>query len=180
MIYNASRSFQGDLEKALDLAIAALSAVGFRLDERTADSVRLTGPGMSSNRQSPLVGASQLDIRLRQGQLDVAADLGAAERMIRFARIFPIALNGGLALVFLAVFGTIFAGRVAPLFWLIPVIAVTLLNGAVWAVLSPWIARSIHQRTCRGLDALLSTMVVTGQQSAKADLATAHTSFSAK
>jgi hypothetical protein len=180
MAYTACRPFQGDFDKALDLAIAALTALGFRLDERTADFVRLTGPGMNSNRQSPLVGASQLDIRLRQGQLELAADLGAAERMMRFARIFPIALNGGLALVFLAVFGTIFAGRVAPLFWLSPVIGVTLLNGVVWAVLGPWIARSIHQRTCRGLDALLSTMVVTGQQSAKADLAPANASFSAK
>jgi hypothetical protein len=135
---------------------------------------------MNSNRQSPLVGASRLEISLRQGQLDLAAELGAAERMIRFVRIFPIVLNGGLALVFLVVFGTIFAGRAAPLFWIGPVIGVTLLNGAVWAVLSPWIARSIHKRTCRGLDALLSTMVVTGEQSAKADLGTVPVSFSAK
>jgi hypothetical protein len=173
MTYDASRPFHGNFDKALDLAVAALTALGFRLDERTADSVRLTGPGMNSNRQSPLVGASQLDISRRQGQLNLEANLGAAERLIRFVRIFPIALNAILCVVFLAVFGGIFGGRAAPLFWISPVVGVTLINGAVWAVLAPWIARSIHQRTCRGLETLLNTMVVTGQQPTEtADTAT--------
>lgn len=166
MIYNASRPFHGDLIKAFDLAIAALTALGFRLDSRTADSVRLTGPGMHSNRQSPLLGASRLDINLHHGTLDLAAELGAAERMIRFVKIFPIALNCGLTVVFLVVFGIIFVGRF-PLFWICPVMGIPLINGAVWAVLGPWMARSIHQRTCRGLDTLLNTMAVTGQQSAE-------------
>src|SRR5947208_2192838 len=100
MVYNASHPFHGDLDKAFDLATTALAAIGFRLDARTTDSVRLTGPGMNSNRQSPLLGASQIDICFHQGQINLAADLGAAERMIRFVRIFPIALNGGLCLVF--------------------------------------------------------------------------------
>jgi hypothetical protein len=171
MQYASSRPFHGDLERSFDLAVAALTALGFRLNQRTANSLQLTGPGMNSNRQSPLLGASQLDISFRQGQLDLAADLGAAQRLIRFVRIFPIALSGVLGLVFLVVFGAIFAGRAAPLFWISPVIAVTLINGAVWAVLSPWIARNIHQRTCRGLDTLLSTMAVTGEQAEKGSAA---------
>jgi hypothetical protein len=168
MVHNASHPFHGNLDKAFDLAINALAAIGFRLDTRTADSVRLTGPGMHSNRQSPLLGASQIDICFRQGQIDLAADLGAAERMIRFVRIFPIALNGGLCLVFFALFWTLFARLAAPWVWISSIVGVALINGAVWAVLSPWIARSIHQRTRRGLDTLLNTMVVTGQASASA------------
>jgi len=166
MAYNASRPFHGDFDKALDLAIAALTALGFRLESRTTDSARLTGPGMNSNRQNPLLGASRLDINLHQGQLDLAADLGAAERLMQFTRVFPIAVNGALGLSLLVSFGIAFAGW-APIFlWLVPVVAIALLNGAVWAILGPRIARSIHQRSCRGLDALLNTMVVTGQQSA--------------
>jgi hypothetical protein len=166
MEYAASRPFQGDLDKAFDLAIAALTALGFHLNERTPSSVRFTGPGMNSNRQSPLLGASRLEIRSHHGHLELTADLGAAERLIRFVRVFPIALNCVLGIVFLVVFGTIFGGRAAPLFWISPVIGVTLLNGAVWAILGPWIARNIHQRTLRGLDSLLNAMVVTGQPSA--------------
>lgn len=166
MEYAAARPFQGDLDKALDLAIAALTTLGFHLDERTPSSVRFTGPGMNSNRQSPLLGASRLEIRSEHGQIELTAELGAAERLIRFVKVFPIALNLGLGIVFLVFFGTIFGGRANLLFWISPVIGVTLLNGAVWVILGPWIARSIHQRTLRGLDSLLNTLVVTGQPSA--------------
>jgi hypothetical protein len=118
LVYHASRPFQGDVDKAFDLAVDALSALKFGLDSRTADSIRLTGPGMKSNRQNPLVGASQLEITLHHGQLDLTADLRAAERMMRFARTFPIALSCVVGVTFLMGFGTMFAGRVAPLVWL--------------------------------------------------------------
>lgn len=167
MVYNASRPFSGDAARAFDLAVTALTALGFRLESRTADAVRLKGPGMNSNRQNPLVGASQLDVSVHQGQLDLTADLGAAERMMRFIRTFPIAINCVLGISFLAGFGAMFAGRIAPLIWLSPIIGLTLINGAIWAVLGPGMARRIRQRTCRGLDQLLSTMVVTGQQCAE-------------
>lgn len=167
MQYAASRPFQGNLDKAFDLAVTALTALGFHLNQRTASALQMTGPGMNNNRQSPLVGAAQLDISFHQGQLDLTADLAAAQRLIRFVRIFPIALSFVLGLIFLAVFGTIFGGRAAPLFWISPVVGVTLLNGAIWAVLGPLIARSIQQRTCRGLDTLLNAMVVTGEQAEK-------------
>src|SRR6185369_7360296 len=163
MQYAASRPFHGDLNKAFDLAIAALTSLGFRLDQRQADSIQLSGPGMNSNRQSPLVGASKLDITFLHGQLDLAADLGAAQRLMRFAKTFPIALSFGLGLVFLVVFASIFAGRAPAMLWIGPTVGVTLLNGAIWAILGPRIAHSIHQRTCRGLESLLSSIATAGE-----------------
>jgi len=165
MQYTSSRAFDGDFDKSVDLAVAALTALGFRLESRTADSVRLKGPGMNSNRQNALLGASRLDINLRQGQLDLAADLGAADRLMQFVKVFPISISCGLGLALLAGFAITFAGWAPVFLWIIPVVAITLLNVVLWAILGPRIARSIHQRTCRGLDTLLNTMVVTGQQS---------------
>ncbi len=163
MEYAASAPFRGDQDKAFDLAITALTSLGFRLDQRTADSARLTGPGMNSSKQSPLVGASRLDLSARRGQLALEAELGGAERLMRFVRIFPIALNVGLGLLFFAVFSVTLGQRVGAGVWVTPVIAVVLINAAVWAFLGPWMARLIHQRTCRGLETLLSSMVAAGE-----------------
>src|SRR3954468_24541825 len=164
MQYTASRPSHGDPDKAFDLALAALTSLGFRLDQRTTSSVELSGPGMNSNRQSPLLGASRLNISFREGQLDLAAELQAAERLARFARVFSIALTFVLGLTLLIVFGTMFAGRAAPLLWLGPVVGVTLLNGGVWAVLGPLIPRNIQRRTRHGLESLLTTMVVNSER----------------
>jgi len=163
MQYATTRPFHGDLDKSFDLAITALTTLGFRLDQRRADAIQLTGPGMNSSRQSPLVGASKLDIKFHQGQLDLAAELGAAQRLMRFVKTFPIALSFGLGLLFLVVFGLVFAGRAPAMLWLGPTLGVTLINGAMWAILGPWIARTIHQRTCRGLETLLASMAAAGE-----------------
>ncbi len=163
MEYATSVPFRGDQDKAFDLAITALTALGFRLDQRTADSARLTGPGMNSSKQSPLVGASKLDLSTRRGELALAAELGGAERLMRFVRVFPIALNVGLGLLFCVIFSVTMGQRVR--FWTLmtPVITVVLINAAVWVFLGPWMARLIHQRTCRGLETLLSSMVAAGE-----------------
>jgi hypothetical protein len=163
MEYATAVPFHGDQDKAFDLAITALSALGFRLDHRTADSARLTGPGMNSSRQSPLVGASKLELSARRGELALAAELGGAERLMRFVRIFPIALNVGLGLMFFAIFSVTLGQRVGAGAWMTPVVAVVLINAAVWAFLGPWMARLIHQRTCKGLETLLSSMVTAGE-----------------
>jgi hypothetical protein len=163
MEYAASQPFHGNIDKSLDLAVAALSALGFRLDARTPDSAKLSGPGMNNSRQCPLVGASRLDIRAERGQLALFAELGGVERMSRFVRYFPISLNLGLGVIFLTVFGLTIGRRLPFATWAGPVIGVTLLNGAIWAVLGPWMARKIHQRTCQGLETLLTTLVTAGQ-----------------
>jgi len=166
MEYAASLPFHGNPDKALDLAVAALTALGFRLNARTPESAQLSGPGMNNSRQSPLVGASQLELRALPGTLSLAADLGGAQRMMRFIRIFPIALNAALGIIFLVVFGLLVGPRLPLASWLTPVVGVTLLNGAVWVVLGPWMARLIHQRTCRGLETLLASMVAAGEAEA--------------
>src|SRR5262245_16864901 len=125
MEYAAAMPFHGDSHKAIDLAVVALSSLGFRLHARTPDSATLSGPGMNSSRQSPLVGASLLDIRAERGELALTAELGSAERMMRFVRIFPIALNAGLGVVLLIVFALTLGQRLPFAAWATPVLVVT-------------------------------------------------------
>jgi hypothetical protein len=82
--------------------------------------------------------------------------LGGAEKMIRFLRIFPLALGGFFLLLW-----TIMAITV-PLFrhWWIFVIAIVPLTP--WLVLGPVIGRSIQKRTREAVDALLANMVLLG------------------
>lgn len=163
MEYTAAKPFHGNIDKSLDLAVAALSALGFRLDSRTSDSAKLSGPGMNSSKQSPLVGASRLDIRAERGQLALSAELGGVERLSRFVRYFPLSLTLGLGIVLLAVFGLTMGHRAPFAMWAGPVIGVTLLNGALWTILGPWMARKIHERTCQGLETLLASLVTAGE-----------------
>lgn len=62
MQYASTVPFEGDTAKAFDLANAALTSLGFRISSRSELSLELIGPGMTSTRQSPLVGASRLRI----------------------------------------------------------------------------------------------------------------------
>ena len=92
MNYEASSPWNGDVGKAFHLAESALTAIGFRLLKRTAESVELVGPGMNSTKQSPLVGASRIHVR-GGGKLTVEAELGGAEGMARFISLFPMGLD---------------------------------------------------------------------------------------
>ena len=73
MQYAASLPFNGDTEKAFGLAESALTSIGFRITERTAESMDMVGPGMNSSRESALVGASRIQIRDEGGQLAIEA-----------------------------------------------------------------------------------------------------------
>lgn len=104
MHYSRSVEFRGDAGKAFDLAAAALAGVGFRIDGRTDSSLEATGPGMTSSRQSPLVGASRIQFARRGGELTADAELGGARWVGRFATLFPLGLCLFLCVVLTAVF----------------------------------------------------------------------------
>jgi hypothetical protein len=159
MQYTASLPFDGNVSQAFGLAEAALSGLGFRITQRTAAELELTGPGMNSNRQSPLVGASRIHLRGGHRELVLEAELGGVQRMQRFVMLFPIGLVSFLGVVLTVVFWA----TQGPGLWLAPVAAATGGNAALWLLLGPLMARSIRSRTCRALDALLANMVAVGQ-----------------
>src|SRR5689334_8239393 len=114
MQYSSSQPFRGDSEKAFGLAETALTALGFRLMGRTPARVELVGPGMNSSRESPLMGASRIELLSGGGKLSVEAELGGVARMSRFVTLFPICLVLSLGVVFSVVLGM----GVGPGFWM--------------------------------------------------------------
>lgn len=163
MQYTNSVPFEGDTGKAFDLAMSSLTSLGFRIVSSDDSSLELTGPGMNSTRQSPLVGASHIWIsRTYDGRLSLRAELGGVETMARFVTIFPVALALGLGIMFV-VLGTIQRGaQLPPRALLIPVIAAVAPNVVLWLFVGPWMARRIGRQTCAAIDALLNNMAVAG------------------
>ena len=151
--------FRGNTGEAFQLAEAALTAIGFRLTERTADSLELVGPGMNSTKQNPLVGASRIHVRGGSGKLDLDADLGGVAWLSRFVLVFPMGLVLGLGVVFTVVFGVLFGLGM----WLAAVWGALGANAVMWLLLGPWMARRIRARTERALDSLLANLVSVGE-----------------
>lgn len=159
MRYAASLPFHGDTDKAFHLAESALTAIGFRITERTAGSVEMVGPGMNSTRQSALMGASRVHIFGGRGELTIEADLGGVERMSRFVTLFPIGLVLCLGTLLSAVFGALFG----PGIWIVAVAAAMGGNAVLWLLLGPLMARGIRTRTDRALETLLANMVAVSE-----------------
>ena len=159
MHYAASLPFSGNPDDAFRLAEASLTAISFRLTERSSSSLEAVGPGMNNTRQSALVGASRVRITNGRGDLSLEAELGGVKRMSRFVTLFPVGLVLSLAIVLGGVFGTLFG----PGIWMVPVAVSSGGLAIVWLVLGPLMARGIRRRTCQALDALLASMVVAGE-----------------
>jgi hypothetical protein len=156
--YQSSIPFEGNAAKAFDLAVSALTSLGFRTLARSDAMLELEGPGMNSTRQSSLLGASRIQVTCHSRQLALDAELGGVQRMTRFLMYFPAGLNLLLCLVFFAVFSIVFDHRL----WVRPVLAVTGGNLLLWLFLAPVIARKVQARTRQGIDTLLNNMAVAG------------------
>src|SRR5687767_16040666 len=104
MHHSATLPFHGDSSQALNLAIAALTSIGFRLSEHTPESLDMTGPGMNNTRASALTGASRIQFRAGAGELSLDAELGGVQRMVRFVTWFPPLLCLFLGVVLSVVF----------------------------------------------------------------------------
>jgi hypothetical protein len=158
MTYTNTISFEGNTAKAFDLAAAALTSLGFRMTARDNASLEMIGPGMTSTRQSALMGASRIQIIRGAHELSIEADLGGVKGMTRFVTFFPIGLCLFLGVLLSVVFSILFDHRA----WVLPVVVATGANALLWLILAPMLARHIHARTCRGLDALLNNMASAG------------------
>jgi hypothetical protein len=159
MDFSAKQRFSGNLDKAFTLAESALTAIGFRITERSDSTLELVGPGMNSSRDSALVGASRIQMRGDRHELSLEAELGGVARMTRFVTFFPPALLFGLGLLLSIVFSVLFG----PGLWILAVFAAVGGNALVWMLLGPLIARSMQARTRKGLESLLANMVTVGE-----------------
>ncbi len=151
MNYQKSEPLNGDGKRALDFVATALSAAGFRIDQRTDHTLQASGPGMYNTKQSPLLAIGRLELSLRGGQLIAEAELSGASRMFRI-------LGGVIAL--LAVVGCVVMFVALPARERSPAHFAPFLALAPWAILLPAMSRWSKERGRRAVDNLLHNAVV--------------------
>jgi len=149
MNYAASIAFDGKCDDALELARTVLATNGFQVNVPGPSQLSAKGPGMFSTRDNPLLGATAMTIRIAEGRIDLAAELGGVKRMRTFLFVFPPALGLVLVVLFLTL---------GMEWW--PVLLTVAVALCPWIVLSPVLARWISSRTLRAIDTLLYNMTV--------------------
>lgn len=142
--YRYSVPLRGSAAAAFDIARTALLSQGFEILHDSADELSAEGPGMQSNRQPAIVGASRMCFRVASSTLSVTATLGGVARMKAFVYLFP----PGLVLVLYGTFRL--AGMAVP--WQI------LLAAAPWIVVAPVMVAGMRRRTTRAVERLVRGM----------------------
>jgi hypothetical protein len=152
----------------LQRAIATLTNNGFAIITLDENSASLTGPGLNSTRQNPLLGASKVHLELCGQQLRLDAELGGVDSMRRFLMRFPLMLGLGLGLFFGGVGGIVFGRQFGVGFgvpwaqgltWMLLAICGAMLPVSPWLLLSPMMSNMVRNRTQSALTTLVSNAV---------------------
>lgn len=162
--FTTSAATQGSSDGVLQSAITTLTHNGFAITHRDATSVSLTGPGLNSSRQNPLLGASKITLCVADNTINADAELGGVDAMQRFLMRFPFLLGAGLGLFFGIIGGVVFGQQSGVGFgipgvhgwkWMLMAIGVSMLPVAPWLILSPLMAKSIRKRTQNAIETLI-------------------------
>lgn len=174
----------GATDAALQTALEILSHHGFAIVHRDAKSADLTGPGLNSTRQNPLLGASKIHLELQDQRLLLNAELGGVDSMARFLMLMPLLLGLTLGLLFGVVsglalgqaFGVGFGvPRVQGWRWLLVAMSGAMLPVSPWLILSPMMSSKIRTRTQNGLMTLVHNAVqLSGPTGTEIDSPLAH------
>lgn len=149
-IHEFATPFSGNADAALDLARTALVSQGFEIVANAGSEMRLRGPGMQSNRQSALLGATDVWLQVTGSEIAVRAVLGGVAKMKAFVTLFPPGLILSLLVTFWAI-GT------APFNW-----GWSLLMIGPWFVISPLMAASMKRNTENAIDGMVRGMAQVG------------------
>jgi hypothetical protein len=169
--FSTSATVAGNPAHALRSAVTTLTNNNFAIVHCDDASATLTGPGLNSTRENPLLGATRVDLRVAGNRLDVDAELGGVDSMRRFLNWFPLLLGASLGLLFAVVGGSFFGafGGNPDLpggeRWqrLLFALGAGLLPVAPWLVLSPMMASWIRNRTHRALETLANNAAHTAK-----------------
>ncbi|MFO0939889.1 MAG: hypothetical protein U0930_03905 [Pirellulales bacterium] len=155
-------------QHSLQVALAILANHGFKIVSHDSRSARLSGPGLNSTKQNPLLGATSIQLVLEDHRLKLIAELGGVDSMRRFLMSFPFLLGLGLGLLFGVGGGLLFGRNFGVGFgvpwaqgwnWMLFTLALSVLPVAPWLFLSPMIAGSIRNRTQQALSTLANNAV---------------------
>ena len=142
--YKYSIPFTGNAENAINVARTSLLALGFEISAISENELYATGPGMHSNQQPALLGASTLKLRVDASSITAIAKLGSAAKMKAFVYIFPPAL----VLILLLIFGLL--GMDVSWYYVLLVLP--------WIFIAPWMGNMIERGTTQAVDRLVRGM----------------------
>ncbi len=142
--YAYSTQFAGIKEEALNVARVALLSLGFEVLLESDNELEATGPGMHSNQQPDLLGATYIHFELTNNSIDVDAVLGGVDTMKKFVYFFP----PGLVISLLIVQG-IFEDPIEAYFYLLII---------PWLFIARLIAKTFEKSTSNAIDRLVSGM----------------------
>ena len=154
--------------KILNVALSILANNGFVIVERSNDSAIVTGPGLRSTRQNPLLGATRIQINVEESQVFLNAELGGVDTMQKFVLLFPFALSFTLSAFFAVAGGWFFGKQFGIGFgvpwakgwnWFMVAIGIGMLPAFPWLFISPWMAKLIRNNTHKALDALVANAI---------------------
>ncbi len=157
MDYEKAEPFSGNMEKALETAKNVFIQHNFQIVRDSDSEVELTGPGMLSSRQNPLVGISRVCIRGTSGNISIEAEFGGIRKLTKYLVLFIV----GMAIFFLVFFGIILPKQGQPAD---KIILISLAPFIPWPVIIPLMYKWMKYRTSKVLDTLLTNMVTLGRE----------------
>lgn len=157
MDYEKTMPFSGNMEKSLEAARNVFIQHNFQIVRGSDSEVELTGPGMLSSRQNPLVGISRVCIRGTSGNLSIEAEFGGIRKLTKYLALFIV----GMVIFFLVFFGIILPKQGEPAD---KIILISLAPFIPWPIIIPLMAIWMKSRTSKALDTLLNNMIALGRE----------------
>lgn len=155
--YEKSVELKGDPAKALEMAQGVFVQQGFRITETAEDGFEVSGPGMTNNKQNPLLGASKVRATVIGRALSLQAELGGVRQMRKFLLCFI----PGMAIFFLILFSILpHTDRGGQPISLGSVYKLIGLIFSPWLVIIPVMTSGMRNRTVEALDTVLHNAAV--------------------
>ena len=142
--YDYSTPFTGINAGALDIARVALLSLGFEILSESDNELEASGPGMHSNQQPDLLGATYIHFKITSTRINVDAVLGGVDTMKKFVYFFP----PGLVISLLILQG-IFGNPIEAYFYLLII---------PWFFIAHVIAKILEKTTSNAIDRLVRGM----------------------
>lgn len=168
MTFEDSFTFDGSAEKLFNAAQSGLKTLQFDVSSRSRESLQLSGPGLKSTRQNPILGATRIIIQVRDAHVHIQAELGGVVALQRFVKFFPLFLGLGLGLFFAIGGGFLFGSQsgqgfgipgVPPWKWFVASMGFSFIPISPWLFLSPMMSRRILRRTQDALKSFMESTI---------------------
>ena len=142
--YAYSTPFRCNNADALNIARIALLSLGFEILSESNSELEASGPGMHSNQQPDLLGATHIHFRFSGTEISVDADLGGVDTMKRFVYFFPPGL-----VISLMVMGSFFGNAIEIYYYLLII---------PWIFVARFIGKIFEKTTSTAIDRLVRGM----------------------